>query len=116
MSLYVNSINIQAVTINQILDEVSLKTSLKSSSSSSPPPPPYITEMEKLTVLLYGLGDDFDTTREILENDPDVTFEFACRRLKEKAEFLSQSGSSSSSGAALAQRVELVASAASPKF
>ena len=100
MSLYVNSINIQAVTINQILDEVSLKTSLKSSSSSSPPPPPYITEMEKLTVLLYGLGDEFDT-REILENDPDVTFEFACRRLKEKAEFSSQSGSSSSSGAAL---------------
>ena len=116
MSLYVDSINLQALMINQILDEISAKLPVKDSgSSSSKSPPPYITDMEKLTVSLYGLGDDYNTTREILENDPDVTFEFACRRLKEKAEFSLQSGSSSSSGALATHGVDHTSAASSQK-
>jgi hypothetical protein len=91
MSKYIDSINTQAEMINLLLDEIQAK---KSSSSSEKPP--YISEMEKLTVLLYGLGDNYETTREILENDQNTSFESACLRLKEKAEFSSSSNSSSS--------------------
>jgi hypothetical protein len=92
MSKYIDSINMQAELINRLLDEIKARV-----NPSGAEKPPYISEMEKLTVFLYGLGDNYETTREILENDPSVTFESACLRLKEKAEFSSSSNSSSSS-------------------
>lgn len=108
MAMYVDSINMQASMINQLLEEIFAKLSSSSSSSSSTKlAPPLITDMEKLTVLLYGLGDDFETTREILENDPNITFEMACRRLKEKADSMAHMGPSPSlSTPAYVQRVD----------
>ena len=104
MSKYIDSINMQAEMINQLLEEIAVKNASLHSSSEKPP---FITQMEKLTVLLYGLGDSYETTREILENEANITFESACLRLKEKAEFSTlpnSTASSSSSGAT--QRVD----------
>jgi hypothetical protein len=89
MARYIDSINTQAADINALLEEIHQKStpiSSSSLSSSAPAAPPLITDMEKLTVLLYGLGDDYNTTREILENDQQISYEIACMRLKEKAE------------------------------
>ena len=91
MAKYVDSINDQAATINRLLEEIHSRG--QSSSSAAPT----ISDMEKLTVLLIGLGDDYEMTCEILEMDPNMTYEKACIRLKEKAEYGSQSSSSSSS-------------------
>ena len=63
MAKYIDNINEQAVTINQLLEDIHAKGSNSSSSA-----PPLIMEMEKLTVLLYGLGNDFAITHKILEN------------------------------------------------
>ena len=95
MAKYIDAINTQAALINQLLEDISKKNGSSSSSSL-----PIISDMEKLTVLLMGLADDFETTREILETDPTMTYEKACIRLKEKAEsstILNSSASSSSS-------------------
>ena len=104
MAKYVDSINTQAATINSLLEDIHSRVSIKSGGSGASPSPPLITDMEKLTILLFGLGDDFSTTREILENDAGMTFEMACMRLKEKAEFISSSLSSSSSSASAAMQ------------
>jgi hypothetical protein len=94
MSKYIDSINTQATMINQLLEEIATKNAQGSSSSEKPP---LITQMEKLTVLLYGLGDNYGTTRKILENEANIMYESVCLRLKEKAEFNSVSNSSTSS-------------------
>lgn len=101
MAKYIDGINEQAATINQLLEEIHAKSSNSSGSS-----PPLITNMEKLTVLLYGLGDDFATTREILENSQDISYEYACLRLKEKAEYHSLSSSSSKANSGPNGRVD----------
>ena len=95
MARYIDGINSQSATINRILDEMATK--MNSSGSSKGAHPAFITDMEKLTVLLYGLDDAYETTREILETDESMTYEKACIRLKEKADHPNASGSSSAS-------------------
>jgi hypothetical protein len=41
--------------------------------------PPTISNMEKLTVLVIGLGEDFKTTLEIIEADSKMDNETACK-------------------------------------
>lgn len=109
MAKYIDSINEQAATINRLLEEIHARGGLSKG-------PPTISDMEKLTVLLIGLGEDFETTRDILEADSKMDYETACIRLKEKAEYGTQSNSSSSSSSSGGNgRLETVNSAETSK-
>jgi hypothetical protein len=55
MSKYIDSINMQAELINRLLDKIKARA-----NPSGAEKPPYILEMEKLTVFLYGLGDNYE--------------------------------------------------------
>jgi hypothetical protein len=83
---------------------------LRGGSSSSAAP--MISDMEKLTVLLIGLGDNYKMTHEILKTNPNMTYKKACIHLKEKAEYgLQLNSSSSSSLSSRSGRLENVNSA-----
>ena len=88
MAKFVDGINMQAAAINAISEKIN--------KEAKKVVYPLVADMEKLTVLLSGLGDDYDVTREILETSPDMTYELACKHLKEKDHSNSTSSSSPS--------------------